>query len=84
MARSVSAPQFIKEFYLMKKICFVSVLTIVSVFSISAQTPDKSSDNFNPIENIKLEPVSTETVTNPVKTTDTTSKTDVSKESIKT
>jgi soluble lytic murein transglycosylase-like protein len=68
----------------MKKICFVFVLTIVSVFSISAQTTDKSTDNFNPIENIKLEPVSTETVTNPVKTTDTTSKTDVSKESIKT
>lgn len=41
----------------MKKICLAIVLSTVSVFSISAQTSVKSTDNPAVVENTKVEPV---------------------------
>jgi soluble lytic murein transglycosylase-like protein len=61
----------------MKKICLSFVLSIVSVFSISAQTTAQMSNNLTAqtgvVENIKVESDRPKTETEPVKTTDQTS-----------
>jgi hypothetical protein len=69
-----------KEFYLMKKIFVSFVLSIVSVFSISAQTTYKSTDNFGSVKNVKASSNNIETETESVETLGETSEKDFSVE----
>lgn len=62
----------------MKKICLLFVLSIVSVFSISAQTNSKSTDQIVVVEDVKVKSDGTETGIAPVKTIGKTSQTDFS------
>lgn len=67
---------FFKEYYLMKKICLVFVLSIVSVFSISAQTDNKLNAAANIAENVKagtetVQPAVADAVKTTVKTPET-------------
>lgn len=64
----------------MRKICISFVLAIVSVFSISAQTDDKSTDNIGVIESVKANSNITETRIDSVETIGETSETDLSEE----
>ncbi|HEY8562320.1 MAG TPA: lytic transglycosylase domain-containing protein [Pyrinomonadaceae bacterium] len=65
----------------MKKICLAVVLSIVSVFSISAQTGNKSAANItvinNAAETVRTEPESPKIEAEPLKTIEKTPKTDV-------
>lgn len=62
----------------MKKICLLFVLSIVSVFSISAQTNYKSTDKIGVVEDVKVKSDSTKPEIAPVQTSDKTSQTDFS------
>jgi soluble lytic murein transglycosylase-like protein len=62
----------------MKKICLSFVLSIVSVFSISAQTSNQATASINAAENIKVESDSLNALTEAVKTIDKTSETETS------
>jgi soluble lytic murein transglycosylase-like protein len=68
-----AARLFFKKFYLMKKISLLFVLSIVSVFSISAQTSNLPAANINAAENVKIQPESAVIVTGTVKPTAKTS-----------
>jgi soluble lytic murein transglycosylase-like protein len=54
----------------MRKICFLFVLSIVSVFSISAQTDQQPTDNTGLIENVKANSDTTQTTTESIETID--------------
>jgi soluble lytic murein transglycosylase-like protein len=61
----------------MKKICLSFVLSIVSVFSISAQTENKPTADLTASESVKVETDSPKIETETVKTTDKTSETNI-------
>jgi len=67
----------------MKKICLAIVLSIVSVFSNSAQTTYQPANNFVAVEGSKVKTESVKTGAEEVKTTGKTSETDLSAEAQK-
>jgi hypothetical protein len=67
----------------MKKICLAIVLSIVSVFSNSAQTTYQPNNNFVAVEGSKIKSETVKTGTEEVKTTGKTSETDLSAEAQK-
>ena len=67
----------------MKKICLAFVLSVVSVFSISAQTTYQPINNFVPVEDSKVKAVSAKTEIDQIKTTVKTPAADFSAEAQK-